>query len=374
MKKLQYQRGRLSLGRCGHITSLQEGEKAAKDSSLINLLLAIIKGIVGLLSGSVVLIADSIHSFSDIVASITVYIGLKLSKRKPDEKFLYGYYRIETVGSLLVSVMIVISGLEIGLESYNIFLYPHIIKIPLIALFVAAISGLISFVLARYKHDVGTKIGSQSLISDGKHSYLDIFSSIIVFVGIFFTFLGYLRIQGIAGVVVAFLIIFIGLKLAKNDFMVLIDANLDPEKINEIRSIAECIDGVEGAYGIKIRRSGTFIFAELHIEIKKGITVKKASEIILNLQISVKNRIKNLDNLIVQIEPNIGTKFSVAVPVINKNGLESKISKHLARAPYILIADLDHGKIVNNVITENPGSKIEKKKGIKTADFWSEKM
>lgn len=72
---------------------LKRGERAAKYSTLTNLALSIIKGVFGVLSGSVALIADSIHSFSDIFASLAVYIGLKLSQRKPDEKFPYGYYR-----------------------------------------------------------------------------------------------------------------------------------------------------------------------------------------------------------------------------------------------------------------------------------------
>ena len=133
---------------------LKKGEKAAKYSSLINLLLAIIKGIVGFLSGSIVLIADSIHSFSDIFASLAVYVGIKLSMRKPDEKFPYGYYKIETFASLSVSAIIIITGIEIALESYNAFLNPTVIGIPFIAIFVAAFSALVSFLLAKYKNDV----------------------------------------------------------------------------------------------------------------------------------------------------------------------------------------------------------------------------
>lgn len=92
--------------------NLKKGEKAVIYSSIINFLLAVVKGIVGFLSGSIALIADSIHSFSDIVASLAVYIGLKLSMRKPDEKFPYGYYKIESFASLIISVIIVVTGIE----------------------------------------------------------------------------------------------------------------------------------------------------------------------------------------------------------------------------------------------------------------------
>lgn len=348
---------------------LKKGEKAAKYSGLISLLLAIVKGIVGFLSGSIALIADSIHSFSDIFASLAVYVGLKISRRRPDEKFPYGYYKVETLASLIISALIIITGVEIALESYTAILNPVTIGIPLVGLFVAALSALVSFLLARYKQDVGIKIGSQALINDGKHSFIDIFSSIIVFIGILSSYLGYLTVQGISGILVAILIVYLGLKLVKDDILVLLDANMDPEKINEIKSIALSIDSVEGVHDIKIRRSGPFLFAEIHLEIKRGLSVKEASEITLNIERTVKDRIENLDSLTVQIEPFKKEKLRVAVPIENREGLESEVSEHFARAPYILIADVFKGEITNTVIRDNPGTKLEKKKGIETAEF-----
>ncbi len=349
--------------------NLKKGEKAAIYSGLTNLALAIIKGIIGFLSGSIALIADSIHSFSDIIASLAVYIGLKLSMKKPDEKFPYGYYKIESFASLIISVIIIVTGVEIALESFHDFLNPTAIGLPLISLSAAAISVVVSFLLARYKERIGKEIGSQALVNDGKHSFIDIFSSSIVFIGILFTYLGYLSVQGISGILVAFLIIYIGLKLAKNDIMVLLDASVDPEKINEIKSIALGMDGVKGVHNIKIRRSGPFVFGELHLETEKDMSVKKASEITESVKEALKDKINNLDNFTVQIEPFKNKKLRIAVPVENKNGLNSDISMHFAKAQYILIADVINGQIMNNVIKDNPGIKLEKKKGIETAEF-----
>lgn len=349
--------------------NLKRGERAAKYSSLTNLLLAILKGVIGILSGSIALIADSIHSFTDIVASLAVYIGLRLSRRKPDEKFPYGYYKIETFVSLVISALIIITGFEIALESFNAYLNPGVIEIPLISLSVAVLSALVSFLLAKYKEGVGKQIGSQALINDGKHSFIDIFSSLIVFIGILSAYLGYLEVQGISGILVAVLIIYMGLKLAKNDVLVLLDASMDPEKIDEIKTIAEGVGGVEGVHDIKVRRSGPFVFAELHLEAKKGLSVKKASEITEDVRKAVKEGIHNLDSLTVQIEPYKKKKLRIAVPLENKKGLKSEISEHFAKAPYILIADIFNDKITDIVIEENPGARLEKKRGIETAEF-----
>jgi cation diffusion facilitator family transporter len=349
--------------------NLRKGEKAAIYSSLTNLLLAILKGIIGILSGSIALIADSVHSFSDIVASLAVFIGLRLSQRKPDEMFPYGYYKIESFVSLIVSAIIIVTGIEIALESFNAFTNPTPIEMPLISLSVAAFSAVISFLLARYKEKVGRDIDSQALINDGKHSFIDIFSSLIVFVGISSSYLGFLSIEGISGILVAFLIVYMGLKLAKDDVLVLLDASMDPEKLNEIKLIAKGVEGVENVHDVKVRRSGPFVFAELHLETEKGLSVREASDITEKVKRTVKDEIRNLDTLTVQIEPYKKEKLRVAVPVENRKGLQSTVSEHFARAPYILFANVSNGKITDIVIKENPGVKLEKKKGLETADF-----
>ncbi|HOI72466.1 MAG TPA: cation diffusion facilitator family transporter [Methanobacterium sp.] len=349
--------------------NLRKGEKAAIYSSLTNLVLAILKGIIGILSGSIALIADSFHSFSDIIASVAVFIGLRLSQRKADEMFPYGYYKIESFVSLIVSAIIIVTGIEIALESFNAFINPKVIEIPLISLFVAAISVLVSFLLARYKEEVGRKIDSQALINDGKHSFIDIFSSLVVFIGILSSYMGFLSIEGISGILIAFLIVYIGLKLAKDDVLVLLDASMDPEQINKIKSISKGVNGVKGIHDIKIRRSGPVVLAELHLETEKGLPVKKASEITKEVINSVKNEIHNLDTLTVQIEPYKKEKLRVAVPVENRKALQSKVSEHFARAPYILFADVADGKITDILIKKNPGNRLEKKKGIETVKF-----
>ena len=264
---------------------LKKGEAASKYSIIANISLAIIKGIVGVFSGSIALLADAVHSFSDIFTSLAVYIGLKLSQRKPDEKFPYGYYKFETLASLIISVIIIISGFEITIESINGILTPKPIGIPLFAISVAIISVVISFFLSKYKDKVGTEIGSRALINDGQHSFVDVFSSLIV------------------GLVVALLILYIGLKFGKEAILVFLDANLDPKTVEKIKSIATNTKGVEGVHDIKVRRSGPYVFAELHLETKNRLSIEKASQISKNLKKRIINEINDLDSITIQIEP-----------------------------------------------------------------------
>ena len=348
---------------------LKKGETAAKYSTIANLSLAIIKGMIGVLSGSIALLADSIHSFSDIFASLAVYIGLKVSQREPTEKFPYGYYKFETLASLIISVIIILSGFEIIIESINGILSPKAISIPLVAISVSILSVIISFFLAKYKDRVGNEIGSRALINDGQHSFVDVFSSLIVFAGILGAYIGYPMFQGVAGLAVALLIIYIGLKFGKEAVLVLLDANIDPKTVKKIKSIAANFEGVEGVHDIKVRRSGPYIFAELHLETKNRLSIKKADEISKKLEKKIIDVINDLDSIIIKIEPGKTTRMKIAVPVDKDEGLNSNISKHFGKAPYFLIVDLDKWKIENFQLKINPAANYERKRGLKTVEF-----
>ncbi|MCK9151531.1 cation diffusion facilitator family transporter [Methanobacterium alcaliphilum] len=354
------------------VNSLKKGEKAAKYSAYTNLILAVIKGIVGILAGSVALVADSIHSFSDIFSSLAVYVGLKISQKKPDQKFPYGYYKVETLVSLIISVLIVITGFEIAFESFNDFLNPSTIEFPIVSLLTAILSVVVSYYLAKYKEKIGKEIGSQALLNDGKHSMVDVFSSLIVFLGIFASYIGYVSIQGISGLMVSFLIIYIGAKLGKNDILVLLDAAIDPEKVELIKKTALSIEGVVGLHDIKIRRSGPYIFVEIHLELKRGESVKKARDITIQVEKNIKNQIHELDHIIIQSEPVQKNYQMIAVPLIDDQGLSSKITPHFGKAKFFIIAKVKGGTIESFMIKKNPAISSETKKGIKAAELLKE--
>lgn len=348
---------------------LIKGQRAAKYSTLTNLALSVIKGVFGLMSGSVALIADSIHSFSDIFASLAVYIGLKLSQRKPDEKFPYGYYKTETMASLIIAVVILISGLEIASESLQGIIDPQPLKLPLIAILVAVLSVAVSLLLSRYEQRVGHEIESPALMNDAKHSLIDVFSSLLVFAGILFSYMGYLSIQGVAGLMVALLVIWMGFKIGKDAVLVLLDASIDPETVQQIKDIALAVDGVEGIHEVRVRRSGPYLFGELHLETKKNLSVEKAHEIADKVEEMIRREVEKLETLLVQLEPVKKDVIRFALPVKTSQGLQSQPSTHFGKVPYFLIWDVQGGDIESYQIKANPARGLEKKRGIKTAEF-----
>lgn len=349
--------------------NIKEGETASKYSIISNIVLMLIKGIIGYLSGNIALIADALHSFADVFSSAAVFIGLRLSQRKPDELFPYGYYRIETLASLLVSVIIIITGLEIGWDSL-IYLMdpPPAVSMAAISLVVSLIAIAVSYAVAVYKERVGEKIGSTALINDGKHSYIDVVSSALVFTGIIGEYIGLHGFQGFAGMIIAVIIVYVGSTLTKYNLLVLLDACIDRDSLELLRKTVLSVKGVEGVYAIRIRRSGPYLFGEIHIEIERSLSADKIEGMISRINSEVKRVLPSIDHLIIQPETLKKDEIVVAVPIEDNRGLDSKISPHFGRAAFFIIARTRNGDIIDYKILENPARSLEKKKGIKTAE------
>jgi len=204
----------------------RRGERAAWLSTLILLVLSVSKGTVALFSGSIALLADSIHSFADIFSSAAVWVGMRLIQRKPSERFPYGYYRAETFALLIVSITIVVSGILILNEAVVKLSEPSGVLFPSLVLIAAATSGAVSFFLGRYKKKVGSAIGSQSLIGEGQHSMVDVYTSLLVFAGVFFSSLGYPIAEILAGLAIGAYIIKVGAWFGKDAILSLMDVSL----------------------------------------------------------------------------------------------------------------------------------------------------
>lgn len=356
-----------------NVKVLEKGKRASLVSALAIAFIAVLKGWVGLASGSIALLADAVHSFSDIFSSLAVWFGLFLSQKKPTEKFPYGYYKGETFASLIVSLVIIASGIGIMKESIERFFSPTPTSMHSIAILVAVFSAIVSYLLAGYKERVGKEINSQALISDGRHSLVDVGATLLVVVGVSASYLGYPLIEPLVGVVIALLILRLGIEGGKNAVLVLMDVRVKPELFSRIEGELKKAKGIIGVHELKIRRSGPFIFGEAHIEVEEGIPVEKANRIAEDAEGMIKKRFPQVDSLLLHVEPAKKKEFRVAVPVEDTNGLDSKPSSHLGRAAYFLIADVKENKIIGWKIHENPGARAEKKRGVLASNLLRDK-
>lgn len=351
--------------------NLQIGAKASKKSTIALVFLAFLKGTVGFYSGSSALIADAVHTSLDVFTSLAVWAGLKLSQKGSGEKFPYGYYKAENLIALFVSVMILLSGVELVREAILSIKQPTVIGYQGIALGTAVFSVIMVYALFQYKLRIGRQINSQALIADAMHSYTDVFSSLIVVVAIAGSMLGVPWLDSVGVLVISLMIFKLGFRIAKTAALTLMDAWLDKDSLISIRQAVGDIRGVIRVEDIRLRRSGLVVFGEVSVEIEGEADLKRVEILSGEIKSVVKMEVENLEHLVVNAKPGKMAIVKVAIPVesMTGNGLQLKPSHHFGKSPYYIIIELEDNKIKSWDIFENPGAGLERKKGVKTAEF-----
>jgi len=346
---------------------LRKGARAAKRSTYMTIMLTGIKAAVGLMSGSIALLADAVHSVSDVFTSLAVWLGMKLSQRRPSERFSYGFYRVETLAFLVVSIVVAFSGIQVFLVSFNRILNPSPVALASATLSVAAVSALVSYLLYRYKSKIGDETNSQALQGEAKHSLVDISSSALVFVGILVHYFGISWAEGIAGLLIGLLTIRLGFGMGRDAILVLLDACLKPELISQMKKIAAEVNGVRGVHEIKVRRSGPFIFAEMHVEVDRTMRMDEADVISRAIEERIRDSIGEVDSVMLHVEPSKKDVQRIAISVEQDKGLDSMVSQHFGKSPYFILIDLHKDSPQSWFVIENPGAGIERKRGIEAA-------
>ena len=348
---------------------LEKGQLCALRVSFSILGFSILKGVFGFLSSSVALLSDALHSISDAFEGFFVWLGFKISKRKPTEKFPYGFYKAESLVALFVSLLIILAGFEILKESFKrIFIFQSL-KIPQIALIVAILDAFFLFWLGKYQLKIGKEIHSQSLINQAKELQLHLISSSMVAIGIFSSFLGIPRIEGIVGILLSLLVLGIGIKSLKDSIFALMDVSPSKEIERKIKKILESFLGIEGFSDLKLRKSGPFIFGEAKIKVKKFVPLKKVHEITDAIEQKIKDKIPQVDSFVLHPEPFREKEEKIVLPVENKEGKESKISEYLSRAKFFAFVKIKEKKIESIDFKENPYKEKKIRKGLAVGKF-----
>ncbi|MDD2339480.1 MAG: cation diffusion facilitator family transporter [Methanosarcina sp.] len=349
--------------------NLKLGIKASRNATLALLFLAFLKGAVGIYSGSTVLLADAVHTSLDIFASLAVWVGLKISLKNSGQHFPYGYYKAENIVALFVSILILFSGIELLKEGFTGVNTASQTEFQGLALVTAAFSVLVIYGLSIYKRNIGTKIHSQALITDAKHSYTDVFSSLVVVVAILGSMLGISELESLGVIVISLLIFKMGIESARDAVLTLMDAWLDEEESERIKRNIYSIPGLIELEDLKLRKSGLVVFGEVTVEIEDETDLKRVELLSEDVKTAVKKEIENLEHIVVNIKPAQRKNLRLAFPVFDKDGLQAKLSEHLGKAPYFLFIELEEGRVKNWKILENLFSNYEKKRGIKTVDL-----
>lgn len=275
---------------------------AVKWSSIVLLLGASFQLLVVLLSGSVALLADSIHNFGDAATAIPLGAAFIIGKRRPTSKFTYGYGRVEDIAGIIVVVLMSLSVIYTFYTSFERILHPQAVN----HLWVVALASIVGFSVnegaAIFRIRVGKEIHSQALIADGYHARTDGWSSLAVLFGALGVALGYPQADPLIGILISVFILKATLETGKEVFTRALDG-IDPEVISEIRHIASHAKGVEEVSETRGRWVGHKIYVELNVAVDPKLSVAQGHEIADTICHNLLHELPYLSNASVHIDP-----------------------------------------------------------------------
>jgi cation diffusion facilitator family transporter len=347
---------------------MEQNEKIGIYSIAVNLLLVGIKILLSILSGSLALVADAIHSSTDVISSATVLAGIKISKRT-SRTFPFGLYKVENFVSLLSSIFIFAAGYEIV---HTVFFKTQNLNIENLPY---AMGGVIltigiTFAFSRYELREGKAIGSPSLIADAQHIRTDMLSSGCILAGLIGSTFG-LNLDKVAALLVVFFVAKAGLSILIDATRVLLDASIDFKTMDQVKTIIMKDPKVISINTLWGRNSGPFKFIEADIVVKAG-SLEKAHFVSSKIEKEIKQNISHVDHILIHYEPQKKETTTCAVPVIED---KTAMAEHFGSAPYFYVATKREkdGVLVSEAYLQNPVSEDEKGKGIKVSEWLLDK-
>lgn len=345
-------------------TQLSSGIRVAAAATLITGLLALTKGVIGLLRGSPALTADAVHSLADTLAIFASWIGLKLAERPATKRFPFGLYRAETLAALLVSVLILVAGVNLSVESIRgLFTRASELHHSVDVLIVALLSAVISFGIYIWEKRAGTRLGSQSLLANADESRVDILTSLVVFLGAGASYLGIAKVEMIVAAVISVLIVWLGFKHGRVALYSLLDASLDPELEHQVIKNAGEVPGVMRVAEVQLRKAGLFWFGIARIQLRRSVDITRGHDIAHQVVRAVRGAIPRIESLTVHLEPFLPEELRVLVPV-DGNSANARLSDHFGRASFFAIAALSGKEIKSLDFIENAARAEQARAGL----------
>lgn len=271
---------------------------------IVNLLLSIGKLLVGYIGHSQALIADGLHSLSDLVSDGMVLLATHHSNIDADEDHPYGHARYETFATITLAVLLTAVGIGIGVDAAYRLLDAERLAIPgMITLWVAGASIASKEILYQYTMIVARRVKSSLLEANAWHHRTDAISSIVVFVGIAGAMWGYPMLDSIAAIIVALMICKIGWELGHQSFQELVDTGLDQETLAQVEQAVLDVHGVKQLHMLRSRRMGHMALVDLHILVAPRLSVSEGHQISEAVEMALIEQFEEIQDVTVHIDP-----------------------------------------------------------------------
>ena len=287
-------------------TNEQVAMQVSANSIAVNLMLSIFKLIAGLLASSGAMISDAIHSASDVFSTIIVIIGVKISGKASDEDHPYGHDRFECVASIILAILLGVTGVGIGLTGVQKLMAGHYdtLAVPgMLALAAAVISIVVKEIMYWYTRNAAKKINSGALMADAWHHRSDALSSVGSFVGIFGARMGFPMLDPLASVVICLFVVKAAVDIFRDAISKMTDKSCDQKTVNEMHDCIMNIQGVERIDLLKTRSFGSKYYVDIEISADGNKKLWETHAIAENVHQAIEHQFPLVKHCMVHVNP-----------------------------------------------------------------------
>jgi len=305
-----------------------------------NLILALAKGFIGIIANSSALIADAGHSVSDLLSDGITLWAARMSSIPKDKNHPYGHGKFETVGTFIISLLLVFTGIGVAGHVFNRM---DASVVPgTIALWMAGIAIIVKEALFHVTRMVGRRTGSRVLMANAWHHRSDAISSVAALLGIAGAQLGIPLMDPIAGMLVAGLIIKTGIDIGYESIRELTDETVEEDVISELGKIMSGIEGVDHYHEMRARRMGPHLLVDLHIQVDSMMSISAAHQVAERVRLEILEKLPAVNEVLVHVDAeddHVGDEGSELLQDIMlmrpQSEIENDVKKMLAEIPEI---------------------------------------
>jgi cation diffusion facilitator family transporter len=343
------------------VRSSQEKNRVAISSLLVAVALTSLKAIVGIMTNSLGIMSEALHSGLDLVAAVTTVYAVKTSSKPPDEDHLYGHGKYESFSALVETLLLLATCVWISYEAIQrLFFRETRVEASYLGFVVMMISIVLDFSRSRTLSRVAKKYRSQALEADALHFSTDILSSLTVIAGLFFLRLGFPVADPLAALGVVVVVVVLSLRLGKRTVLVLLDKA--PEGLAEaIRSEILRIPGVHSCGRVRVRPSGAETFVDLQVYVDRSTSFERVNAIALEVEQAIR-----------KLEPNSDIVVRTRPAIEQETGLAERVREVASRIPGVRgihnleVHDAENGLHVEMHLEADPDASLETAHGIAT--------
>ncbi|MBN1135535.1 MAG: cation diffusion facilitator family transporter [Anaerolineae bacterium] len=340
-----------------------QATRVALASIAVNILLSLLNLAIAAASGSLAVAAEMVHNLVDLVASVAVLAGVKISERE-SRAFPYGLYKVENVVAVGVALLIFFTGYEIAREALRgQGGSPTVSGWMLVGV---ALSAVIPLAFSRYEMRIGREINSPSLVADAQEYRAHVFSSGIVLLALIGHMVGF-PLDRYAALVIVLLIAKTGWELLVDGMRVLLDASLDAETLSQVRAIVQADPAVTEIRSLAGRNAGRYRFLEADVALRVD-NLEKAHGVSRRVEEAIRAQVPHVERVLIHYEPQVRSHLRYALPLADPSGA---VSPHFGEAPYFALVTVRvaDGQVERQEVLSNPYASVEKAKGIRVGEW-----